>query len=115
MKTPAQPEQLQNARRILPLLRSYAREIRERTSEIDILRVQLGHPSDPRVLTMRALEASLATHRREIRRLKQELARLGWRVGSMSPLQLVHGGEDGSPEVVWSPSDANARAVDSAA
>lgn len=115
MKTPAHPEQLQNARRILPLLRSYAREIRERACEIDILRVQLGQPVDPRTTTTLAREASLATHRREIRRLKQELARLGWRVGSMSPLQLVHGGEDGSPEVVWSPSEANARAVDSAA
>lgn len=101
-----EPEQLLTARRMLPLLRSYACELRERSLAIDELESRFGPRKLARTPTSMAgqlIEAQLSTHRRELSRLRRELKRMGWRVDRMQPLQLVLHGADGLPEVTWSP------------
>lgn len=103
-----EPEHLLTARRILPLLRSYACELRERSQAIDELESRLGPRKSKHTattVTSQLIEAQLSTHRRELSRLRRELKRLGWRVDRMHPLQLVLQGADGLPEVTWSPTD----------
>jgi hypothetical protein len=83
------------ATRLVPLLRSITREIRERTHAVEHLEARLmshrnsGWPGEPQV------RAELACHRRELRRAREELARLGCALDESHPLRVLIPGRDG--------------------
>jgi hypothetical protein len=79
--------------RILPLLVSIAREIQERRAALVDLEFDsfcLGR-QDARA---RDLDAEIATHRRELRRVFAEVGRLGWSVVEGEPPRFRFRGRD---------------------
>ena len=98
----------QRAEQLLPILRSIAREIGERTRAIEGLEESLESPTPARGRSARApqgLSAELAHHRREFRFAKQELARFGCTLSEDRPLSILIPGEDGQLEsgFTWTP------------
>lgn len=97
------------ARRTLPLVRSIAREVRDRYRAISVLESQLeGRGSstheDARHDVL-DLGARLATARRELRLAEKELMRLGWLVERSEPMRLIYHGEEGDADLTWQPED----------
>ncbi len=99
-------EQFHEARRMLPLLRSYATEIGERRSAVkrharglDALRGEKVAPTDP------VRTAELAANLRELRRIDKELDRLGWYCDHDEPLRFYLRGKNGEPDVMWTPAE----------
>jgi hypothetical protein len=83
---------LQEAERIVPLLRSIGREIQARRRESGEIQKRIetlrAHP--PRTAPEAAsLESELATHLREIRAAEKELERLGCRLDEEHPLRIL--------------------------
>ena len=75
-----QTEVLREAERMAPLIRSIAREVQARNSEIVRLESVLGSlltaPGEP-IHEIRHIESELFQHRREVEGVQKELARLG--------------------------------------
>jgi hypothetical protein len=100
------------ALRSVPLARAIASELSERTQELARLERELSRaergpmPEARRVALRRDLEARIAVQRRALRLAEKELARLRWHVESHAPLQLVHLGEDGRPDLSFAPEEA---------
>lgn len=91
----------QLAMRLIPILRSITREIRERTRGIDDLESRLNSASaqagqDGRSIDPFEIQPALANHRRQLRLAKQELARLGCILDEDHPLRILIPGEDGT-------------------
>lgn len=77
---------------ILPLLRSIAREIRDRTEAVRALeKRRAAFEGTPTIHAedLRLVDAALAAHRRELRRVEKELARLGCSVDEDDPLRIL--------------------------
>ncbi len=75
-----QTETLREAKRMAPLIRSIAREVRARNKEIlrleSVLESLLTASGEP-IHEIRRIESELFRHRREVEGVKKELARLG--------------------------------------
>lgn len=102
----------ERAERLVPILRSIAREIGERTRTIERLEGHLETSSSARAgsrpsTARRGLEASLAHERRELRLATQELGRFGCAMDGDHPLRVLIPGEDGTFDngYAWEPSD----------
>jgi hypothetical protein len=81
-----------DAERLLPLLRSIGGEIRERGRAIDGLEERLSTLSDERYRyrgEIARIEAELACHRRELRRVERELGELGCNLDADHPLRIL--------------------------
>jgi Uncharacterized conserved protein (DUF2203) len=102
----------QRAEQLLPILRSIAREIGERTRAIEGLEESLEPSAHARsARAPRDLGAELAHHRRELRFAKQELARFGCTLIENCPLRILIPGEDGELEsgFTWTPAEDRLR------
>ena len=102
----------EKAGQLVPLLRSITREILERTKAIEALEatfdaVQMPMRSRRGAARDFRTQAEVANHRRELRRAKQELSRLGCALDSDHPLRILIPGEDGEMQggYAWSVSD----------
>ena len=86
-----------NADRLIPLLRSVQREVREREDQVRGLRVRMSNL--PRTAAskdeLRDLQAELAIHKREIRLSRKELGRLGCAIDEERPERVLIPGADG--------------------
>ena len=86
-----------NADRLIPLLRSVQREVREREDQVRGLRVRMSNL--PRTAAakdeLRDLQAELAVHKREIRLARKELGRLGCAIDEERPERVLIPGADG--------------------
>jgi hypothetical protein len=80
-----------DAERLLPLLRSVGREIRERSLAIAELenRLDARLPDARSPQARRQIESELAIHRRELRRIERELAQLGCNLDADHPLRIL--------------------------
>lgn len=87
-------QRFEQAKRMLPLLRSYALEIVERRRRAIALR---GEPAASGGAHERGL------HLTELRRVERELERMGWYVGEEDPPCFYRVGRDGEPELAWAP------------
>lgn len=84
------------AERLIPLLRSITREIRERTTAIDRIDLLLDAPASEVVLARQhELTARLVEHRRMLRNAERELAGLGCILDEDHPLRVLIPGDDG--------------------
>ena len=100
----------ERAERLLPILRSIAREIGERSRAIERLESALASATTrPRGADVRAraVSAELAHQRRELRFAQRELARLGCALDEDHPLRIRIPGEDGTLAggYTWSPAE----------
>jgi hypothetical protein len=96
------------AEKLVPLLRSIGREIRERGAAIRLLEAELAGErtgDDP------AVEARLATERRGLRLALRELARLGCVLDELHPFRILIPGKDGEllTGYQWEPGDERVR------
>ena len=105
-----QPYDEQEALAMLPLLGSITREIKDRTSALEILEIEIHAlrviaPIDEEAI--RGAVAEQATHRRELRHAKNELERLGCSVVGTEPLTLRIPGKVGEERhsFVWQAGD----------
>lgn len=83
---------IQEAERLLPLLRAIRRELRERTHEtarLETLREALAPSPRAHAGDLALVESELSNHRRELRRAEQEVERLGCRIDLDRPLRIV--------------------------
>ena len=88
-----------DAERMMPLLRSIGREIRERTKAIVALEehvAALSTHSSVHALDRAVAEAQLALERRELRRCERELKELGCNLDADHPLRIVIPSTDGA-------------------
>lgn len=87
----------QGADQLIPLLRSVQREMRERADLIRGLRLRIDKlAQDPdSQAALRALQAELANHKREIRLARKELERLGCAIDEERPERVLIPGDDG--------------------
>ncbi len=86
------------AERLLPLIRAIRREIRERTLAAADLEQRLEALASTRKVHAReiaAIESELSAHRRELRRIERELHELGCKQDSDRPLRILMPSEDG--------------------
>jgi hypothetical protein len=104
------------AEQLVPMLRSIAREIDERTRSIERLESTLDTPAvatrgSQHSKELRGLEASLAHERRELRLAKRELSRFGCAMDEDHPLRILIPGEDGTLATgyAWNPADESPR------
>ena len=101
------------ARRLVPYLRATHREIRERMDTVRRLENRLRLlPEEERKTS--PVNATLSTHRREIREAKRDLLRLGCELDELGPFQVRIPGEDGRLEhgFAWAPGDPTVREVE---
>lgn len=87
-----------DAERLMPLLRSIGREMRERMRAIEFLEERLSALSDSRKAhgdEIASIEAQLSTHRRESRRTEAELEKLGCNLDADHPLRILIPAEGG--------------------
>jgi hypothetical protein len=85
---------LQEAEKIVPLLRSIGREIKSRQRAADEMRKHLASLRAQRRVdgdkpSADNLEAQIATHLRELRSAEKELERLGCRLDEEHPLRIL--------------------------
>jgi hypothetical protein len=98
-----------DAERMMPLLRSIGREIRERTKAIAALEENGAAPSihpnlhamsDANVsaanVDVATVESQLSLHRRELRRCERELKELGCNLDADHPLRILIPSTDGA-------------------
>jgi len=88
-----------DAERLMPLLRSIGREMRERTKAIDHLELRLDALADARHAhgeEIASLESQLSNHRRELRRVENEVGQLGCNLDADHPLRIVIPAEGGA-------------------
>jgi hypothetical protein len=87
------------AEKLLPLLVSIGREVKNRIRAIDALELQLaqyGPSNPPRDSKGTALVAELALHKRELRSSLKELERLGCELDADHPLRILIPGLNGT-------------------
>ena len=88
----------QAVERMMPLLRSIGREIRDRTRALDLLEARIegarSSTAEGEART-RDLIPEISLHRRELRRALQELVRLGCDLESEQPLRILIPGAQG--------------------
>jgi hypothetical protein len=92
----------------VPLLRSIAREIRERNQSIADLEArsaQLASDPQPSRDELRVVQRELALHVRELRRAEKELERLGWSLDPDHALRLLRANSGGAARESWRPED----------
>jgi hypothetical protein len=79
-----------DARALAPLLDSIGRELAERGTRLAELEARLAesHTSPTGEAEVRALQAEVMTHRRELRHLRTELEQLGCSVVGTTPLTI---------------------------
>jgi len=85
-------ESMLKAQRMVPLIRSVAREARDRSSEIQRLEAELqGLLRGPgeRVHEIRSVESELFRHRRGIAQVQSELERIGCSLDADNPDRIV--------------------------
>lgn len=86
-----------NADRLIPLLRSVQRELRERADHIRGLRVRMANL--PRTAAgldeQRTIQAELAHHKLEVRLARKEIERLGCAIDEQRPERVLIPGVDG--------------------
>ncbi|MCE9594217.1 MAG: hypothetical protein K8S98_08485 [Planctomycetes bacterium] len=92
-------ERFEEAKRMLPLLRSYALEIVERRDRVEALDA-LGDRD--------GIASERATHLAELRRIDRELGRMDWHVGEEDPPYFYRAGRKGEPELAWAPLEKRA-------
>jgi septal ring factor EnvC (AmiA/AmiB activator) len=88
-----------DAERMMPLLRSIGRELRERTRAVTALEEHLAAlsvNSSVHAQEMSTAESNLSTQRRELRRCENELAQLGCNVDADHPLRILIPSIDGA-------------------
>jgi hypothetical protein len=105
------------AARLVPLLRSITREIRDRTRRIDALRRELELIHDgARSRRYRERQAELAIQLRELRLANAELERLGCSLDRSHPLRVLIPA-DGGATFAWrcGSSELDAEVADSTA
>ena len=102
-----------DADRLIPLLRSLQRELRERADSMRSLehrlrRARRDGDTDQRTL----IEAELANHRLETRNVERELARLGCALDEQHPGRILIPGRSGemTDGFTWSYGEARVRA-----
>ena len=91
---------------VKPLLRSIAREIRERRERIQILEARmeaLGHAPGRTHDELLELRAELAEHRRGLRLANKELEELGWTLQEGETPMLVMPTGGGIERLSWEP------------
>jgi hypothetical protein len=104
--------------RMAPLLRSIAREIKERTRAILELEARLASLGGARRAHREeavAFESQLSAHRRELHAVEKELGRLGWTRDEQHPYRLLMRTSSGLA-LAWRPEETGffRRAADSA-
>jgi hypothetical protein len=104
------PYDEQEALAMLPLLSAITQEIKERTSALEILEIEieaLGSMTPQDGEALRHAVAEAATHRRELRHAKSELEQLGCSVVGTEPLTLRIPGRIGEARhsFVWQAGD----------
>jgi hypothetical protein len=92
------------AERLIPLLRSIQKELRERADAIRRLRVLLGSlsPAQRHAGEYFALQAELATHKLETRLALKEIRRLGCSIDESDPHRILIPGSSESAVEGWS-------------
>mgnify|MGYP003573947870 CR=1 FL=1 len=78
--------------KLLPVLRSIARELRQRKATIVMLEARrLAFAKSPKIhgSDLANTDAELSIHRREVRRIEKELETLGCRVEDHEPLRIA--------------------------
>ena len=96
MKKPTYPEA--EAEKLLPLLVSIGREVKNRIRAIDEIEQKLakqGPATAARAQEMAQAVAELATHKRELRLALKELERLGCELDEDHPLRILIPGLNG--------------------
>ena len=89
---------LRSAEKMTPLIRSIAKEVEDRSREIERLESeleQLSARTGDRMLEVRRVEEDLFLHRRGMERIEKELARLGCRLDEDHPERIVCSIADG--------------------
>jgi hypothetical protein len=110
--------QFDAAESMVPLLRAIGREMKGRIRAIAALEVILDSTA-VRARTDRAgaasLAAQLSVHRRELRRVEKELARLGWARDEDHPWRLLMRQGERGAQIAWIPEETGfyRRPVDS--
>ena len=106
------------AHRLVPLLRSITRELRERNAAIETLEAtidQLKNTAERRGkrANLGELKSELASNRREARLARQELERLGCSLDLDHPLRVLIPGSDGQLEhgYLWDPAEGTLEAA----
>ena len=99
------------AKKLLPLLRSIAREMQERTRALNLLERRmemLAEDPYPDRNEVNNLVAEIATHRRELRQVEKELRELGCSVVGTEPLTIRIPGQIGNGRLsfVWQQGEA---------
>ena len=86
----------EEAQRILPLLVSIGREIKNRARENDEAETRMGRLVSPADAHAKAtLQAELAVHKRELRKTLKELEELGCKLDADHPLRILIPGFSG--------------------
>jgi len=100
------------ANRLVPLLRSITRELRERNEAIDSLEVTIEQLKDTarrrsKQAQLTQLESELAIQRREARLVRTELEKLGCALDMDHPMRVLIPGSDGYLEhgYQWDPAE----------
>lgn len=94
----AQKYAVQDAERLMPLLRSIRRELRERnlrSAELEARLERLCEAKPKREHQIRLVESELSLHRRELRRLERELGELGCKLDEDRPLRILIPSQEG--------------------
>ena len=89
---------IQDAERLMPLLRAIRRELRERTlktAELESRLTDLSEDRQANAKQIQRLESELSTQLRETRRVEKELGELGCTVDEDRPLRILIPSEDG--------------------
>ena len=100
------------AMRMVPLLRSIATEIKERTralAELEARHKALARERRAHSVEVWEIEARLIDERRELRRVEKELARLGWYVDECYPQPVLLRCKASAPGLTWRLDDASPR------
>jgi len=98
-------DELLYPRRVYPLLRAIAQEIRERTAALEGLESRLRESERTGTPVPEGLRGEVAGHRREIRAGCRELERLGFPVLATAPLTFAipFGKKHSKCGLIWEP------------
>jgi hypothetical protein len=98
-----------NVRTIIPMLRSIARELLERSHAIFSLESQARTPDrlvHPQTKSDHSLVARLANQRRELGLSVKELESLGWERDNRQPMQFRSKAKGSEEPYTWKPEDS---------
>jgi len=104
-----------SADRLVPLLRNIHKELRERSDAVRRLENRVRNLSEQELdsTVFYNLQAELATHHRETRLAKKELARLGCALDESHPYRVLIPGVNGElePGFAWALGDTRVQAT----